>query len=688
MAISRPTISSTITRQATDLLISAKGYCNNDNNIDEAYVKIEVLKGIQKVLNELCGKEISDSSTRTNIEGILKKAQKKLIFAEKMRQYVIEAITNDNVIDPRLEKLMAKLTQMSSNPTHSTASFEKLDKWQTKLDRICQGSRASIRTLIKAKHMVRELDMALLKKSPQFVQLGNSLITATNADTEKSQRQSSVVSAIIYLDLILRRPDIRTTGAIIDPFMRVLNDSGMMAKSIDEKKTEWRISEQDAIQIVAQSYPYLSFAPVGSPEISYLPGANQQEIQGLLEGLINLQHAQNLISMGAFVGIGYQTVAIVFHSTGCISLYNPCGDAKRGFSYEANFGSVNQAAEFLKELTDEFDSIPPITFKPYCLKSGLTAYGAIQPPSSYAPHHYLGTPPFPPSMPYSTGHGPAPYFLNSTSSPIPSPFPQMLFMPVTPDQACLASQPTNTQVSDSEESSGNDSNVDTDDEPEAKNKTLVEMFPGMTGIKESIQALSQRTEEGFYQSLTHIHKMKGHSWTWVDGSSGGNLDRVYFHLYHIQDKETPEKIDRNDRAWGGTAFQTEAFSTPEQKLRAVQRVRIEQLLISLVLLIHGGEQATPNFIEALDEVEQLNLHPSDLPSGQTNAAHALYGKLYQVYAKAREEDPSLVDPKDEMFKGDFGRHAFCGDFGIPNFEIITIKALQELADDLQAAWLT
>ncbi len=698
----------TVFEQSNQLLADARKLCDSLNPA-QSTVFIALKKANAHVLNILCEK--MDDSARPAVKAVLEKAQTKLALAEKINQFQREANVNKS-IDPRVEKLMDKLTKMSGNSPDSAVDFEKLGKWRSKLDRIRAANQMTHEKLLEARNTVCTLDMEFLKKSPHFVRMGDSILSAkkhrqfynTLQNPERPKRQSSVAAAIFYLDAILKNPDYRIKRMDLDLY--ILNGEEVMVQLIAQKQPEWRIPEQDVIQVLAQNFPFLTLAAVSSSEIFIGSCANQQKIQSELEALIKLKNANGLKSMGAFVGLGCQTLALIFHSTDRISLYNPCGDTQRQFSYEANFGSTKQVAEFLWNLRDEFNMLPPITLKPYCLPAapaqpknspfppvasrgisfplrGPTTHGAVQPPSRSTPHPSFGMLPLPPPMPYSTGHGPAPISLNSTSSAMPGYFPQMPFSPGTPVQASLAYSPligpSTVAVRESDETSGDDSGVDTDDEPEVKNETLVEFFPGMTDIKASIQALSQRNDEGYFQSIHHLMQLKENRRTWADGSNCTTLDRVNFHLYHVQDKETPDKIDRNDHTWGMTALLTESLSTPDQKLRAVQRTLVEELLLSLEAWMQRDGRLDED-VQLLDELVELKLNPSDLPSGQTNAADALFGKFKQVYSKARGIDPSLVEPHN------IGSKAFKRSYSYTGIEKTKIEALKELAKDFKAAW--
>ncbi len=86
------------------------------------------------------------------------------------------------------------------------------------------------------------------------------------------------------------------------------------------------------------------------------------------------------------------------------------------------------------------------------------------------------------------------------------------------------------------------------------------------------------------------------------GREEGIVDRIDSHLYHIQNKERPDCIHREDSNWGYTAFQGDNLSTPEEKFRAAQRTYVE-LLLSLI-------QTARDDSDLREQLQEIGTHPS------------------------------------------------------------------------------
>jgi hypothetical protein len=163
-------------------------------------------------------------------------------------------------------------------------------------------------------------------------------------------------------------------------------------------------------------------------------------------------------------------------------------------------------------------------------------------------------------------------------------------------------------------------------------------------------------------------------------------DNVFFHLYHIQNKETPDVIDRNDPQYGTNAFQNDV--TPaEVKLRSAQRVMIEVAFQGLTEAIEQGNDAQMR--EYLEMLEKLDLDPKDLPNDVKNIVYYLYGKLYENYLAAYNNGQVQLHPHDPAFKGDFGRFAFRNDINAQHridnrFKLDVIRNVQE---ELKGIWI-
>lgn len=216
--------------------------------------------------------------------------------------------------------------------------------------------------------------------------------------------------------------------------------------------------------------------------------------------------------------------------------------------------------------------------------------------------------------------------------------------------------------------------------------TMEQFAPPVFFLQNAIACLSLRTDEGFDAAVAEVSQLDTFAFcSPINGDKDKQiLDRIYFQLYHLQNKETPSKINRKDTKWGTNAFQSDILSTPDEKLRAAQRVQIEILLFSLNSCIQKrNEAATPLILDAL---EKLDLHPNDLPQGQKNLSHCLFGKLYNIYFAAWKENQKMVHPHDRSFKGDFGRNAFIGEARNSIPVEYKIQAFQELIKSLQETW--
>lgn len=189
-------------------------------------------------------------------------------------------------------------------------------------------------------------------------------------------------------------------------------------------------------------------------------------------------------------------------------------------------------------------------------------------------------------------------------------------------------------------------------------------------LQKTVDALSLCTEDGYFQAIEFIGKLneipfqENNQEIETKGKTLG--DRIFFHLYLIHKKESPNKINPSDMNYGSNAFQTEGGSTAEEKFRAAQRVQVDILLSCLELSFRLNDNAV--FIQVLDILESMKLDTKDVPSGLVNLTHGLFGKMYKDYFNAYEEKDfkagynlSWVHPHDKIFNGDFGRNAFVGD---------------------------
>jgi hypothetical protein len=198
-----------------------------------------------------------------------------------------------------------------------------------------------------------------------------------------------------------------------------------------------------------------------------------------------------------------------------------------------------------------------------------------------------------------------------------------------------------------------------------------------------VEALAQKNEEGFFEATAQIADLSLRKvlFAMTESQPTSIGDRIFFHMYHLHRVESPQKLD-GSWDYGTKTFQESA--SPEERLRAAQRVVIELTLTGLEDAIAAQDSFTLR--RYLDLLEGLNLHENDLPKGTKNIAHSLFSKLYFHYKEAAESNKTLVHPHDGAFKGDFGRNAFRENVKItidPQFKLDVIK---QLRNELKQTW--
>ncbi len=128
-------------------------------------------------LTRLCAQ--IDETARAPIEALIQKAQTKLAFAEKVNGYLS---AKSESVDPRLEKLMAKITQMKEGPKapNRNDAFTELFKLQNKLNNFAKHEHNPMTTeaLAKARVGLGEIDMQIVN-SPKVSNNVNALNLAT-----------------------------------------------------------------------------------------------------------------------------------------------------------------------------------------------------------------------------------------------------------------------------------------------------------------------------------------------------------------------------------------------------------------------------------------------------------------------------------------------------------------------------
>lgn len=159
-------------------------------------------------------------------------------------------------------------------------------------------------------------------------------------------------------------------------------------------------------------------------------------------------------------------------------------------------------------------------------------------------------------------------------------------------------------------------------------------------------------------------------------------DRPLYHLYFIHKNESPEKL-KDDMQYGNKAFAGAYPADNEERYRAVQRTIVELVLENLEDAINFDDGET--LIKLLDILEEIKLDANDRAEGQENAAYNLFGVFYHLHSAAHSNNPSLVDPQDPQFNGDFSRGAFRKTMkGID--PAIKVAAIQYVRTVLKAAW--
>jgi len=202
----------------------------------------------------------------------------------------------------------------------------------------------------------------------------------------------------------------------------------------------------------------------------------------------------------------------------------------------------------------------------------------------------------------------------------------------------------------------------------------------LVSLQQVSEALSHQSEVEFFYAVESAAKCI--EVRTADEETGSLLNKICNHLHCIQQDETPAQIDPKDRHWGTLALLSEELSTPEQRVRAAQRLQVKTLLMLLELAIERDDNEQARSL--LNILEQLKLNPKDLPGDIKNAAHQLFGKLFAVHVDARKEGEALEDAYHEKFKGEFGRYAFCEAELSPSH--LKIQAIREVNNDLNHWW--
>jgi len=157
--------------------------------------------------------------------------------------------------------------------------------------------------------------------------------------------------------------------------------------------------------------------------------------------------------------------------------------------------------------------------------------------------------------------------------------------------------------------------------------------------------------------------------------------RIYFHLYFIHKEKSQGKLPK-DLDYGKNAMRGIYPTTHDERIRAIARAIVEFTLPQLEDAVNANQFEDVRV--ALSALEELKMSPNDMPKEQPNLAHALFGKMYNKHAEARKNKPTLVDPRDWKFRGDFGRKAFSMSDGIDVGDKIAV--IRDLLQELKKVW--
>lgn len=169
-------------------------------------------------------------------------------------------------------------------------------------------------------------------------------------------------------------------------------------------------------------------------------------------------------------------------------------------------------------------------------------------------------------------------------------------------------------------------------------------------------------------------------------SSNGLIGkRPYFHVARIHRNEFGhlyEKQPKYGEAYGERVFNGEYPAGALQLLRAIQRTEVEIALSEIKKFLASPQTSQTSFKKYLQFLESLILHPNDRVKGKPNFALNLYEIFTELRMAKRIENPSLADPNDPQFNGQFGRTVFFSD----EHDIAKLQAIQKLEQAIKAAW--
>ncbi|MBS0604381.1 MAG: hypothetical protein JSS60_05005 [Verrucomicrobia bacterium] len=617
----------------------------------EADVQIHLFDATVKSLRELSAQK-ADLNGREGLNKSLDKVGKKIAFAKNVLTFLS---SNSENVDPRIQHTVAKVQKMMlSVPKTGGEQLDRLKEKYAHYQRILEDlsygrtNPQTEKSIQNAKQLLAQLQLQILAIEP-----GREVIRPWGKQNYEARYEGlnnvpecmalvEPAMATYYLTAIsndgLRRvyiDDVADRGhALTADFIKGHSKDMNPPAAISIRD----LINEDKWGRLAEVPCEGKFEYIKDQGICFAPNQNPKEILGQLQILKQLKEHNKLPKIGAVLSIGQHQLPIFFHSDGHFSVLLPRGDeGSEGHPVQLSFGTEEQLSGCMhKFLSDAIKGNGGLSgqqarLTPVCLREDLERKEMRK--------------------------GFDLDFLHF-------------------DDEQLYHQPLNFT----------DVRFDFE-EPEPA--SLERACPPAIPLQKVIAGLEKMDDEGFYQAIEAFSALQEFKMPFImsgdtDEQTRQIADRIFFHLYFIQNNETPDKINRKDPNWGSNAFQIEGLATPEQKLRAAQRAQVEVLLFALNLAIeHRDEEQLPLLFKALEE---MKLDPRDLPSGQKNLAHALFGKLYENYLKAWESDKSMVHPHDGKFKGDFGRHGFCSTGEVKISPEIRMQTLKELSDQLKATW--
>ncbi len=165
----------------------------------------------------------------------------------------------------------------------------------------------------------------------------------------------------------------------------------------------------------------------------------------------------------------------------------------------------------------------------------------------------------------------------------------------------------------------------------------------------------------------------------------GIAERPFYYLLQIHKIESPSLVT-NEQDYGVKAFRGErGFSaTDAERVRAVQRALVEISLDGLSEGVKADQEGiAEHFLGLLDKIQ---LCGADRPKEIEHVVHAIFGTVYRLHEQIRATNPSLVDPTDRQFAGDFGKKVFTTPVQGIDREI-KLKAIEEVRSQLFACWI-